>query len=199
MTLKNMFCFFRLRFASCFVWLVPGCLPAAPELPDHSAEDAAWLQVGWGEEGFQSLQSGDPFEIVLGGQGSYMFPMAIRAGNFTLPDDPSNYLDPEIPLLDVTVDVEGYDNGIGGHFIRVANYPIPFDVLTDGTYEFSYVALILPSCEDPNDCEDVSKRLDPMILDGLTAKLHVALRPYADPRVELDLDLVVRAPTMTAR
>jgi hypothetical protein len=138
-----------------------------------------WFDVGWGDTSFAPLSEGDDFKIVWGGQGAAMFPMPIRGGGFILPDDPKNYLDERAPILDLHVDIEGHNDGFGGHFKRIANYPVTFDILGDGSYEFIYVAIILPDDVDPTE------------LEGLPAHLWVQLSPYEHPPIVHELDLTV--------
>jgi hypothetical protein len=146
---------------------------------DTGTPDGGWFQVGWGIDSFAPIEDGDEFTIVWGTQGAAMFPMPVRGGEFVLPDDPGDYTDPKAPLMDLELDIEGHNDGFGGHFKRIANYPLVFEVLDDGSYEFLYVAIILPDDKDP------------MELEGLPAHLHVALRPFEADPIEIDLDLVV--------
>ncbi|MBX7078097.1 MAG: hypothetical protein K1X88_02850 [Nannocystaceae bacterium] len=138
-----------------------------------------WFELGWGATEFNPLHDGDTLQVVWGGQGAAMFPLPLRGGEFVLPDPPDDYESELAPLFDLTIDIEGHDDGVGGHFKYLANYPITFEILPDGSYEFVYVAVLLP--------EDI----DPSILDGLPAHLHARLRPYGSAPLELDLDLVV--------
>jgi hypothetical protein len=156
-----------------------GC--AGPVLPGESdsSDDGAWFEVGWGDQAFATLEDGDEFPVVWGGQGAAMFPMPVRGGGFVLPEDPRNYLDEKAPIMDLHVDIDGYNTGIGGHFKRIANYPVVFSILEDGTYEFVYVAIILPD------------EVDPFEIDGLPATLWVQLRPYDREPLIHELELVV--------
>jgi hypothetical protein len=149
------------------------------ETSDTDPPEAGWFQVGWGIDSFAPIENGSEFTIVWGTQGAAMFPMPVRGGDFVLPDDPGDYTDPKAPLMDLELDIEGHNDGFGGHFKRIANYPLVFEVLEDGTYEFLYVAIILPDDKDPLE------------LEGLPAHLHVTLRPYEVAPIEIDLDLVV--------
>lgn len=151
------------------------------ESPDDTdtSDDGAWFEVGWGDEVFAPIADGDDFPVVWGGQGAAMFPMPIQGGGFVLPDDPRDYLDEKAPIMDLHVDIEGHNNGIGGHFKRIANYPVAFSILEDGTYEFVYVAIILPD------------EVDPFELEGLPARLWVQLRPYDREPLVRELGLTV--------
>jgi hypothetical protein len=140
---------------------------------------SGWFEVGWGIDSFAPIEAGDEFPIVYGNQGSAMFPMPIRAGEFVLPDDPSDYLDPRAPKMNLELDIEGHNDGFGGHFKRIANYPLVFEILPDGTYEFLYVAIILPDEKVPED------------LVGLPAHLRVEIQPYESEPIVRELDLVV--------
>ena len=138
-----------------------------------------WIEVGFGEYDFTPLSDGGEMHIVWGGQGAAMFPMPIRGGEFELPDDPRDYTDEKAPLLDLTIDIDGFNHGVGGHFKRIANYPLQFDILEDGTYEFIYVQVIVP--------DDI----DPAELEGKTAHLEVQLDPWGSAPLVQELDLQV--------
>ncbi|PRP90298.1 hypothetical protein ENSA5_65940 [Enhygromyxa salina] len=123
-----------------------------------------WIAMGQGEEGWSPVEDGDELLMVLGGQGLLMFPMPLRGAGFTLADDPSDYTDPRTPIFDMYLDIEGFDLDFGGHFKRLSNYPVPFEILPDGTYEFVYITLFVPD-----------ELLDPCDIDGLTGELHAEL------------------------
>lgn len=138
-----------------------------------------WFELGFGETAFAPLRDGDPLQVVWGGQGAAMFPLPLRGGEFVLPDPPSDYTSELAPLFDLDIDIEGYNDGPGNHFKHLANYPITFEILPDGTYEYIYVAVLLPD------------HIDPVALDGLPAHFSGRLRPYGSAPFEIDLDLVV--------
>lgn len=125
---------------------------------------SAWIAMGQGEEGWYPVENGDELLMVLGGQGLLMFPMPLRGKGFTLAPDPSDYTDPRTPLFDMYLDIEGFELDFGGHFKRLANYPVPFEILEDGTYEFVYITLFVPD-ELPDPCD----------IDGLPGTLHAEL------------------------
>ena len=148
----------------------------------ESGEDVVgFLEVGFGETDFTPIEDGGELHIVWGAQGSAMFPMPIRAGGITVPDDPRDYTDERAPLLDVELDIEGEDEGYCGHFKCVSNYPMSFDVLDDGTLQFLYVRVIMP------DGVDVQS------LDGKTAHLRVTLEPIDSGTLVEEFELTVVA------
>jgi hypothetical protein len=138
-----------------------------------------WYQVGWGQGEFVPLADGDPFPIVLGGQGAQMLPMPLQGGEWYLPDNPTSWMDETGPLVDMEIDIEGWNDGPGGHFKRIANYTLDWVVLPDGTYQSSFLPIIVPDGVDPADIE------------GEPAHLWVRLRPYEQPALEMELDVVV--------
>lgn len=174
----------------------PGCETGPPGASESATESdtgdsqtdsetegepvVGWFDVGFGEFDFTPVEDGGEMRIVWGGQGAAMFPMPIRAGEFELPDDPGDYTDDKAPILDFTIDIDGYNDGVGGHFKRIANYPLAFDILPDGTYEFVYVRVIVPDDIDPSE------------LEGKTAHLMVQLDPWGSAPLVQELDLTVR-------
>jgi len=152
--------------------------------PDESSGSTTesvvgWFELGFGDTAFAPLADGDTLQVVWGGQGAAMFPLPLRGAEFTLPDPPDDYTSELAPLFDLDIDIEGYNDGPGGHFKHLANYPITFEIQPDGSYEYIYVAVLLPD------------EIDPTELDGLPAHLSVRLRPYGSADFELELDLVV--------
>lgn len=143
----------------------------------------AYFSLGQGEFGWSEVNDGDRLEMVLGGQGLLMFPMPMRAGGFTLPPDPKDYTHPDVPILDMHVDIEGFNIGFGGHFSRIANYPIPFEILDDGTYEFIYVTIFIPD-ELANPCD----------IDELPAELHAELETADGDLLTWDRTVTVNVP-----
>jgi hypothetical protein len=179
----------RVIAAASFVALVTGCPgPSVSDDSDDSDESAdgssggddAWLEVGWGVTEFNSLEDGGDLEVVWGPQGAAMFPLPLRGGGFVLPEDPSDYQSPLAPKLDLFIDVEGHNDGIADHFMYIANYPIIFEILSDGSYEFLFVGAQLPDA------------VDPTTLEGLPAHVYARLRPYESEPLEVELDLIVR-------
>ena len=148
---------------------------------DSGAEVVGFLEVGFGETDFTPIEDGGELRVVWGAQGSAMFPMPIRAGGITVPDDPSDYTDERAPILDVTLDVDGEQPGFCGHFKCVANYTMSFDVMDDGTLQFLYVRVIMP------DGVDVQS------LDGKAAHLRVELEPLDSGTLVEEFDLTIVA------
>lgn len=145
------------------------CDPSRPNDDDDNTGDGdpntdAWFLMGQGETGWNEVDDGDSLVMVLGGQGLLMFPMPIRGEGFTLPDDPQDWTDPNIPILDIHLDIEGFNIGFGGHFSRIANYPVPFTILEDGTYEFVYITIFVPD-----------ELTDPCDIHGLPGELYAEL------------------------
>jgi hypothetical protein len=141
--------------------------------------DAGSVELGWGIDSFTPLVDGGEFQIVWGTQGAAMFPMPVRVANIPLPDDPSDFLDPRAPMMNLELDIEGHNDGFGGHFKRIANYAMTFDALGDGTYEFLYVAILVPDDKDPLE------------LDGLPAHLRVEVIPFESDSIVREFDLTV--------
>lgn len=149
------------------------------ETESETESPIGWFEVGWGEDDYTPVADGDPFPIVRGGQGAQMFPMPLRGAEFYLPSDPTSWMDETGPLVDLEMDVEGYNTGLQGHFKYIANYTLDWVVLDDGTYQSSWMPIIVPDGIDTDE------------LDGLPAHLWVRLRPYEQPALELELDVVI--------
>jgi len=154
-----------------------------------TAADGRWFELGYGEDEFAPLAPGDTVQLVRGGQGLLMFPTPVRGGGFRLPSDPRDYRSPEIPLLDVVISVEGLDEGFGGSFYRLANYPLILDVLPDGTYSFVYVALIVSDVVA--DLQSAGLIDDVYDLEGRTMTIDARIRPYEEAAIEWRIDELV--------
>lgn len=150
---------------------------------DTTAEDTeapiGSFEIGWGDGEYVPIADGDDFPIVQGGQGAQMFPMPLRGAGFYLPGNPTSWMDETGPLVDFEMDIEGFNDGPGGHFKRIANYTLDWVVLPDGTYQSSFLPIIVPDGIAPEE------------LEGETAHLWVRLRPYEQPDLEVELDVVV--------
>ena len=174
----------------CATLFMLGCLACDTKQPHDEAEDEtgepnpdAWISMGQGESGWNEVQEGDPLLMVLGGQGLLMFPMPIRGEGFTIPDDPSDWTHPDIPTLDIHLDIEGFNIGFGGHFSRIANYPVPFTVLPDGTYEFVYITIFVPD-----------ELTDPCDIDGLPGEIHAELDTADGTTLIWDRSVIIDVP-----
>lgn len=182
-----------MTFARAFVALLAlntlACDPSKPHYDDGDEPtgdgdpSGAWFLMGQGESGWNEVEDGDELLMVLGGQGLLMFPMPIRGDGFTLPDDPSDWTHPDIPMLDIHLDIEGFNIGFGGHFSRIANYPVPFTVLESGTYEFVYITIFVP--------DELS---DPCDIDGLPGQLHAELDTADGDTLTWDRSVVIDVP-----
>ena len=146
---------------------------------DTGTAGEGWIDIGYGQVEYSELSDGDTFEIVWGTQGSAMFPIMLRGGDFELPPDPGDWQHEAAPIVELWMDVEGHNDGFGGHFKRIANYPVGFEVLEDGTFQSTYIAIILPDDKTPEE------------LDGLPATLWLELDPLDQDPIEVQLDLVV--------
>lgn len=153
------------------------------EADDGPPAPGAWIAMGQGEEGWYPVENGDELLMVLGGQGLLMFPMPLRGKGFTLADDPSDYTDPATPIFDMYLDIPGFELDFGGHFKRLSNYPVPFEILPDGTYEFVYITLFVPD-ELTNPCD----------IDGLPGELHAELDVVDGYVLTWDRSVVMEVP-----
>ncbi len=139
--------------------------PPTSPATDTTPEDLpGWLEMGWGLSEFNAFSNRE-VPIILGPQGLDMFSIALRGGEFLVPDDPSDFDHPDIPVMDMWIDVEGF-NGDDDHFILYSDHPIPFapSGRSDAEVEFVAVWLVLPGEVLGGD------------LYGLSAHLHVELR-----------------------
>lgn len=130
---------------------------------------------------FGALRPGDPLEMVRGGQGLLMFPIALRGARFEYAADPLDYDDPKMPQVDLWMDIDGFNIGFGGHFARVYNYPIPFrPAEEEGTVKFLYIAIIVP--------DEIS---DPQALNGRVGHLWIEFQPYEEAPIIREMDVMI--------
>lgn len=148
---------------------------------DSEDDVVGFLEVGFGETEFTPLEDGGELRVVWGTQGAAMFPMPIRAGGITVPDDPRDYTDDRAPILDAILDIEGEPTGYCGHFKCVSNYTMSFDLMPDGTLEFLYVRVTMPNSADVAS------------LNGKAAHLRVELDPVDSGTLVQEFDLTVVA------
>ncbi len=166
-------------------------LPACDEPPPNVAGDGdgdsdAWFEIAQGDdpsEAWVPLEDGDPLFLETGGQGLIMFALPVRAGGFPLPDDPKDYGDPTLPKAEVLMDLDDaqYNTGIGGHFFRLVNYPLTFDVLEDGTYEFYWITVFPPD----EFLDDVDQ------LHGLEGTIDITVTPHGMDAMTQRYDVVI--------
>lgn len=134
---------------------------------------------------YRALEPGDTIQIVRGGQGLLMLPLAIRGKGFEHPADPNAWDDPRMPRINLWIDIEGHNVGFGGHFARVPDYPIGFvPIDDDGTLEHLYIAVLVPDGIE-----------EPMTLTSQPGLIRAELRTYMQPTVARELAFVV-APTI---
>lgn len=124
-----------------------------------------YFELGQGESLWQGLEGSTRLKLVLGGQGAFMFPIAVRGAGFVLPDNPTQFNHPDAPVVDITVEIEGYANN-SGVFARLTGFPIPFTILDDGTYEYFYIAVLAPD-----------SLADPMEIHNKPVKIEATLTP----------------------
>ena len=165
-----------------------GCDPAGSDDAESEGEGDggrgdSWIAMGQGEFSYSEVSDGDELLMVLGGQGLLMFPMPIRGAGFPLPDNPYDYTDPHMPTLDMHLDIEGFNIGFGGHFARIANYPVPFEELDNGTYEFIYVTIFVPD-ELANPCD----------IDEQPGELHVEVSTGDGQLLTWDASVTIEVP-----
>src|SRR5690606_27790563 len=143
-----------------------------------SGEVEPWLEVGWGVSRFNAFEGTLP--VVVGPQGLAMFSLPLRGAGFHLPPDPG-FDEPDMPILQAWVDVEGYALTPDGHLNEVVDYP----------------ALFYPSFEDPSVLEGPAVWLvipdgaEPAGLLGLPAQRPVEMADADGLEPTADHDLVI--------
>lgn len=143
------------------------------ETSSTTAAPAGWIEMGWGVAEFNAFANGE-VPVFVGPQGLDMFSIPLRGADFLVPDDPTDFMHPDIPVMDIWVDIEGLTKP-GEHFSAYSDYPVPFmpDLETDADVEFVAIWLVMPNDVVPAD------------IYGLTARLHMELR-CADGQVLTD-------------
>jgi len=130
---------------------------------------------------FRALEDGDTVQIVRGGQGLLMLPLALRGRGFESPADPTDWDNPRMPRINLWMDIEGSNVGFGGHFARVPNYPVGFVPIDEmGTMEHLYIAVLVPDAVE-----------DPKVLINKPGLIRAELRTYMQPTVARQLSFVV--------
>lgn len=137
-----------------------------------------FLEVGWGMSDFNAFDGELP--ISLGAQGLNMFSLPLRGSGFHNPPDPS-FDNPDMPMFEAWVDIEGYSGSPNGHFNEVTDYPALFyPSVSDGAVlEGPAVWMTLPDGVSPED------------ILGLTASLHAELLDRDGLRLTDDHELVI--------
>lgn len=130
---------------------------------------------------YEALADGDTIQVVRGGQGLLMLPLGVHGRGFEVPADPLDWDDPRTPKIDLWIDIEGYNVGPGGHFARVAGYPIGFvPIDMEGTLEHMYITVFVPDAVT-----------DASVLFGKTGLIRAELHTFEQPTVALELGFVV--------
>lgn len=158
-----------------------GSSSGATTVVEGEPQETGWISLGQGEVGYAPLVDGGALDLVLGGQGAWMFPIAVRGGGFKLPRDPSDLQAEDVPRLDLWIDVDGFEISVGRHLAQVDALPMMFSVGEGGVYSASYVPLILP--EVLSDMRE---------LDGRAGRLYARLSTV-EGDLTSELDVVVRA------
>jgi hypothetical protein len=150
------------------IWLIAACSSCTTE---------PWVALGRDTLEFTELEDGDELVVGLDGSGCgplLAFALPIRAGGFHLTSD--------MPVLELKLDVENVEGGFDGHFTRVVNYPIAFEALDEGGYEFDSVLLPVPELDDL------------CVLDEQPARLHGQVDFPEGEVVAIDLEVSIEVP-----
>ncbi len=130
---------------------------------------------------YRHLNPGDSIQIVRGGQGLLMLPIAIRGTGFVVADDPLDWDNPKTPRIHLWVDIPGFNVGFGGYFARIPNYPIGFvEVDNDGTLEHLYIAILVPDAI-----------AEPQMLTNQPGVIRAELATYMQPTKAIEWPFVV--------
>ena len=129
---------------------------------------------------YRELATSDELTVVRGGQGLLMLPLGVHGRGFEVPSDPNDWDNPRTPKIDLWIDIEGQNVGIGGHFAQITGYPIGFVPISDGMLEHLYITVFVPDAI-----------ADPSVLFGKTGLLRAELHTYQQPTTALQLSFVV--------
>ena len=130
---------------------------------------------------YRELVNGAPLQIVRGGQGLLMLPLGVHGRGFEVPADPNDWDDPRTPTIDLWVDIEGFNVGLGGHFARITGYTIGFvPIDKEGTLEHLYITVFVPDAVT-----------DPSVLFGKTGVIRAELQTFEQPTIALERSFVV--------
>lgn len=151
---------------------------SSPATTTETGEPEPWLEAGWGLSDFNAYDGVLP--VVVGPQGLSMFSVPLRGSGFYNPASPG-FDNPEVPVVQAWVDVDGHQESPGGHLTEVTEYP----------------ALFYPTLDDPGVLQGVALWLvlpdgvDPNALVGLSASLHVEMIDFEGLRLVDDHDLEI--------
>lgn len=130
---------------------------------------------------YRPLGVDDHLTIVRGGQGLLMLPLGLRGSHFEITADPNDWDNPRIPMVDLVVDIDGFNVGPGDHFARLNNYSVGFvETATAGVYEHMYIAVLVPDAV-----------ADPTMLTGKAGRVEVTLYTFNKPSVTHVIDFTV--------
>lgn len=137
-----------------------------------------WLEIGWGISEFNAFEGTLP--LVVGPQGLAMFSMPMRGAGFYNPPNPG-FDNPDMPIVEAWVDIDGYALTPDGHFNEVVDYPALFYPSQDqpGALDGAAVWLVIPD------------EVEPAELTGLEAHLHAELLDADGLMLTQDHDLVI--------
>ncbi len=128
----------------------PADSSGAPGEGSTTAGVEPWFEVGWGTNEFNAYEGTLP--ILVGPQGLSMFSVPLRGQGFYNPPDPA-FDNPDMPMLEAWVDIDGFATDPRGHFNRVFDYPALFYPSLDnpGVLEGPAVWLVLPDGVEPEE------------------------------------------------
>jgi hypothetical protein len=113
--------------------------------------------------------------MIFGGQGATMFALPVRGEGFTFDADAE---EPAWPELEASLDVDGHNDGFGGHFWRIANYPVWFEENDAGEWDFFFLTVLI---DEPD--------LDALV--GAPAHFHGTLEAEGFAPMTFDVDFEV--------
>lgn len=131
--------------------------------------------MGWGLDAYNPIA--DVLPVFVGPQGLDMFSLPLRGSGFPVPPQPVDFDDPDLPVLTMWVDVQGYEP----HLAEVSDYVVPFSPDVDSPADYEYVAVWLTIPDD----------VSPEDLVALPAHLHAELDTADGQHLEADYDVAV--------
>ena len=142
-----------------------------------------WLELGQGVHAHEPISDGDTLEVYLGAQHLVMFALTLRLGGIEVPDNPANYTDERAPVVDIGVEIPGFEAD-GGYFRYVEGFPLA--LLTeagpehaDPSYAAVYIPVIFPD------------ELEPEAVFGASVTVHARVRPASGPSLEVVHTMVI--------